>query len=58
MIRLLRAVAIRHYNTLTLEGREAVFVYLLKDNAKVSPWHDVPLLTDKRDVFNMVMEIP
>jgi len=40
------------------EGTLEFRLFFEKDGQRISPWHDIPLVADEQNVFNMVVEIP
>lgn len=53
-----RGISKRCYNTLTEAGKDVIRVYLVQNEKRISPWHDVPIWNDGAGVINIVNEIP
>eukprot|EP00826_Nyctotherus_ovalis_P063300 TRINITY_DN9272_c0_g1_i4.p1 TRINITY_DN9272_c0_g1~~TRINITY_DN9272_c0_g1_i4.p1 ORF type:complete len:261 (+),score=66.28 TRINITY_DN9272_c0_g1_i4:150-932(+) len=53
-----RGISKRCYNTLTETGKDIIKVYLMQNEKRISPWHDVPIWNDGAATINIVNEIP
>lgn len=46
------------YETITQDDGNFIRVFLIRNNKKISPWHDVNIWTNKSGILHMVNEIP
>ncbi len=52
------STAANDYTTCTVEEPNEIKVYLKRNGKKISPWHDIPVWTERKDTVTIVNEIP